>query len=46
MRVSGQISRATHEFHASKSLQYTFTLVSLWSSSTDLLGHSRVAHKV
>ena len=42
-RVIRQISRATCELHARKSLKYTFTLMSLLSSSTNLSGHSRVA---
>ena len=29
MRVTQEISRATHEFHASKALKYTFTHMSL-----------------
>ena len=46
MQISGQISRVTRELHASKSLKYTFTCVSLYSRSTNLSGHSQVAHEV
>ena len=42
-QVSGQISHATHKLHARKSLEYTFTRVSLQSSLINLSGHSRVA---
>ena len=45
-KLRWQISCTTREFHASKSLKYTFTRVSLWSHSTNLLGHWRVAHEV
>ena len=44
MHVTHQISHVIHELHARKSLKYTFTHVSLASGSTNLSGHSRVAH--
>ena len=44
--VTREISRATHKFHASKSLKHTFTCMSLESHSTNLSGHSRVVREV